>query len=231
MKNPYLNPRKLTAIITMLILSLSCVGVSQDSKKIIAIGDSNGAFDYGWVAQLQKLLPDDVIYNTSVPGNTIGFDNLGQTRLNTLKNLDTYLKEAKDSLKKADYVVIMLGTNDSKYVFRDQKDEVLVNMNILVSRIKNFFESGKEPKIIIVAPPPYGDDAILAEKYKGANGRVKILAAEFAKLAQQNHCEFVDVYHVFEGTIMHYSKDGVHLNVEGQKIIASKIAQEINSKE
>lgn len=210
------------------MVAVSCSGSSEDPKKILAIGDSNGAFDYGWVAQLQKLLPNDVIYNTSVPGNTIGFDNLGQTKLNTLKNLDNYLSKALDSLKTIDYVVIMLGTNDSKYVFRDQKDEVLINMKMLVSRIKGFFKPDMEPEIIIVAPPPYGDDSILDDKYKGGNERVKILAAEYAKLARQSQCKFVNVYHVFEDTFMQYSRDGVHLNEEGQRMIAESILKEIN---
>ena len=213
--------------VVLALLMVSCSGRVQESKKIIAIGDSNGAFDYGWVPQLQKLLPNDVIYNTSVPGNTIGFDNLGQTRLNTLTNLNAYLNEAQDSLKTVDYVVIMLGTNDSKYVFRDQKGEVLANMDTLISRIRDFFKDSKVPQILLVAPPPYGDDSILAEKYKGGNGRVKLLAGEYAKLAKQNHCEFVDVYHVFENTFMNYSKDGVHLNEEGQKIIAQNIFKKI----
>ena len=214
-----------------LILIDSCSDVSNKSKKIIAIGDSNGAFDYGWVAQLQKLLPNDVIYNTSVSGNTIGFDNLGYADLNTLKSLNTYLVRAKDSLKSVDDVVIMLGTNDSKYVFRDQQDEVLVNMNTLVSRIKSFFGSGKEPKIIIVAPPPYGDDSILADKYKGGNQRVEMLSVKYKKLAEENQCEFVDIYSKLKDTFMQYSTDGIHLNEKGQRIIATEIVKKLNELE
>jgi len=45
------------------------------SKSILAIGDSNGAFDHGWANQLKKLRPVDFIENTSVSGNTIGFNN------------------------------------------------------------------------------------------------------------------------------------------------------------
>lgn len=221
--------RYFTAKIILVLLVISCSGEVQEPKKIMAIGDSNGAFDYGWVAQLQKLLPNDVIYNTSIPGNTIGFDNLGQTRLNTLKNLDTYLKEAQDSLKTVDYVVIMLGTNDSKYVFRDQKDEVLANMNALIVQIRSLLaKTNKEPTIVIIASPPYGDDSILIEKYKGGNERVKLLAIEYKKLAKENGCEFVDAYHVLEDTFMNYSKDGVHLNEDGQKLIATEVARTIS---
>lgn len=217
-------------VILSLLFSLSGgLAESQTQKRIMTIGDSNGAFEDGWVAQLHKLIPDGIFFNTSVPGNTIGFDNLGQTRLNTLKNIQQYLIAAQDSLKQIDYIIIMLGTNDSKYVFRDRKDEVIENMQKLVTFIKNFkYTSGKSPEIILVAPPPYGDDKILEAKYKGGNKRVRELVRKYRKLATKNNCDFVNEYKQFRKTFMEYSKDGVHLNSEGQIKIAVKIAKEID---
>ncbi|HRQ29860.1 MAG TPA: prolyl oligopeptidase family serine peptidase, partial [Saprospiraceae bacterium] len=49
---------------------------------ILTIGDSNGASEYGWPVQLKKLMPFSNIINVSIAGNTIGFDNLGQEKLN-----------------------------------------------------------------------------------------------------------------------------------------------------
>ena len=46
------------------------------SLLIWTFGDSNAAKDDGWVVQLQKLLSDSYIHNTSRSGRTIGFDNL-----------------------------------------------------------------------------------------------------------------------------------------------------------
>lgn len=63
------------------------------SKSILILGDSNGAFEYGWVNQLKKLRPADRIENTSIAGNTIGFNNLNRKSLNTLGNIDLYLEE------------------------------------------------------------------------------------------------------------------------------------------
>ncbi|MGB3004957.1 MAG: hypothetical protein WBC06_00490, partial [Chitinophagaceae bacterium] len=65
---------------------------------ILTIGDSNGAFDYGWPEQMKKLLPFSTIINKSIAGNTIGFDNLDQPKLNTLTNLNQYLDAAFSKL-------------------------------------------------------------------------------------------------------------------------------------
>ncbi|MCB0475811.1 MAG: hypothetical protein KDC69_09045 [Flavobacteriaceae bacterium] len=216
-------------LLTLLFVLGGGLAESQAQKRIMTIGDSNGAFEDGWVAQLQKLVPEDIFYNTSVPGNTIGFDNLGQTRLNTLKNIRQYLSAAQDSLKQIDYVIIMLGTNDSKYVFRDRTDEVIENMQKLITFIKNFnYTSGKNPEIILVAPPPFGDDKILEPKYQGGNKRVRALVSKYRQLATKNNCDFVNEYKQFRKTFMQYSRDGVHLNSEGQIKIAGKIAKELD---
>ena len=84
---------------TILFICISMFLFSQNLPlKILAIGDSNGEFDFGWVAQLQKIRSVDKIVNTSISGNTIGFDNLGRKQLNTLKNIDSY-SEIKDVFK------------------------------------------------------------------------------------------------------------------------------------
>lgn len=205
---------------------------SQNSKKIVTISDSNGAFDYGWVGQLQKMLPNDKIYNTSRPGNTIGFDNLGRPALNTLKNLDGYLESSQDSLGRIDYVVIMLGTNDAKYIFKDRQNEVISNMRVLITRIKNYsFKLDVKPQIILMSPPPYGNDKILEKKYKGGEKRVKHIAKKYNRLAKENNCDFVNVHKEIKHLFKQHSKDGVHLDIEGQKAIAALVFKKIQSLE
>lgn len=212
---------------------LSCsFGFSQNSKKILAIGDSNGAFEHGWVNQLQKLLPDYYIFNTSRSGNTIGFDNLGRSELNTLKNLDNYLKSATDTLGNIDYVVIMLGTNDAKYIFKDRQDEVVTNMQLLISRIHNYnFNFKTKPKIIILSPPPYGSDKILAKKYQGGEKRVQHLAKEYNKLAINNSCDYINIHNELKHSFDKHSHDGVHLDEEGQKAIATLIVTKLTKEQ
>ncbi|WP_339918176.1 sialate O-acetylesterase [Yeosuana marina] len=202
------------------------ISFSQSQKNILVLGDSNGALDYGWVNQLKTKLPNDNIFNTSRPGNTIGFDNNGRVELNTLKNLDYYLKTAQDSLGRIDYVIMMLGTNDAKYVFKDRQDEVVSNMKLLITRINNYNFKSK-PHIIIMSPPPYGSDNILAEKYQGGLKRVKRIARNFKKVAKTYDCDFVNVYKALKDVFNRYTKDGVHLEKEGQKAIANLVLAQL----
>lgn len=201
---------------------------SQNHKNILVLGDSNGALEYGWVNQLKKILPNDYIFNTSRSGNTIGFDNNGSENLNTLKNLDYYLRVAQDSIGRIDYVLIMLGTNDAKYVFKDRQDEVVTNMKLLINRIHNYsFKKENQPNIIIMSPPPYGTNKILEEKYKGGLKRVKHITRSFENLAKSYNCGFVNVYKALKPIFNDYTKDGVHLVDEGQKAIATLVAAQL----
>lgn len=231
MKNQkiYSDSRVVMLFLFLVILSLSaCKTASDHPKNILAIGDSNGAFKHGWVNQLQQLMPKDSIYNVSIPGNTIGFDNLDNPKLNTLRNLKSYLAETTKNSGELDYILILLGTNDSKAVFDDRRDEVLKNMRTLIKELKGFeYSSGKSPKIVIITPPPYGPDSILAEKYKGGENRVAQLSESFQQIAEETGCEFVNIHQRLKPQFMAHSKDGVHLDAEGQKIIAESIKKKI----
>lgn len=223
----FTSKKSFVLILSCMLLSCS-FSFSQNSKNILAIGDSNGAFDYGWVNQLKKLLPNDKIFNTSRSGNTIGFDNLGRSELNTLKNLENYLESSIDSLGSIDYVVIMLGTNDAKYIFKERQDEVLANMQVLIARIKNHpFKYDSKPKIIILSPPPYGSNKILAEKYQGGEKRVKRITRKYKKLAKTNNCYFINVHKALKPAFKEHSHDGVHLDEEGQITIATLVQNKV----
>ncbi|UZR97970.1 GDSL-type esterase/lipase family protein [Chondrinema litorale] len=195
---------------------------------IVAIGDSNGAFENGWVTQLQKLRAKDKISNYSVSGNTIGFDNLGRADLNTLKNLEGFLTDAEDKVGYIDLVLVMLGTNDCKKVFENQQKEVVKNMRQLIKEIKTHKYSYKTPQILMILPPPYGADKQLIEKYEGAANRLDKLVLEFKKVAQNEKLDVVDVHTNMEEVLLPYSPDGVHFDIPAYQIIAFKIAQGIS---
>lgn len=215
------------AIFSFASAMLSCQ-LREDPKQILAIGDSNGTFEHGWVKQLQSMMPEDSLYNVSIPGNTIGFDNLGNKNLNTLKNLDGYLKTTLDRSGHLDYVLILLGTNDSKTVYKDRMEEVPENLKNLIARIQKYDYKGKDvPEIVLISPPPYGPDRILADKYKGGNARVIVLVNAYKQIAQDLKCKFINVHEELRDNFMEYSSDGVHLEAEGQRKIAKLIRKEL----
>ncbi len=198
-------------------------------KNILLIGDSNGALDYGWANQLKKIMPDDDIVNTSISGNTIGFDNGGYPHLNTLKMVDSYLEKGIAEMQIIDYVVIILGTNDCKAAFDSRLKEVPGNLEKLIQKIQKSDILPKVPEIIVVTPPPYGDDEFLKEKYKGGAERVRYLKTAYKEIAQKTGVEYLDIQTSLEPELMTLSKDGVHFIEKGQAIIAKLIEQKINT--
>ncbi|MBD0777864.1 prolyl oligopeptidase family serine peptidase [Maribacter sp. ANRC-HE7] len=196
------------------------------SSNILAIGDSNGAKQNGWVNQLKKTNFQDFIYNTSISGNTIGFDNLNQTKLNTLRNIDNYMDEANKKLGGLDKIVIMLGTNDCKAVFEKRKREIPHNMNKLLKKIKAHPAYIKnKPQIYVISPPPCGEDHIMKEKYYGSSKRVHWLFPKFQKVAESNDCKYIDIYTKLSPQWPTLAKDGIHPEEEGQ-ILMSKLIDE-----
>lgn len=200
-----------------------------ETDKILAIGDSNGAKKNGWVDQLRQTQFEDLIYNTSISGNTIGFDNNGQKKLNTLTNLDRYMEEAEKALRGLDKVVIMLGTNDCKAVFEPRKLEIPENMDRLLKAIKSHtvYQQYK-PQIYVVSPPPCGEDDIMKEKYHGSSERVKWLIPQFKKVAEKNDCTFIDIHTPLAPLWYSLAKDGIHPEEEGQVRLTKIIVNNLN---
>jgi lysophospholipase L1-like esterase len=175
---------------------------------------------------LRKVLPAATIINQSISGNTIGFDNLGKESLNTLKNIDQYIKSANDSLngKTFDYVIVCLGTNDCKADYANRQDQVPENLNTLISKIENHLEfKAKRPQFVLVSPPPYGDDQLLLDKYKGGDKRVSALIEPFSKIANKHYWKFINIYKMLRPDFNKLSPDGVHMKAEGQMRIAKMI--------
>lgn len=197
------------------------------SEKILAIGDSNGSNKNGWVNQLKKIRFNDFIYNTSIPGNTLGFDNGGPSR-NTVKNAGKYLSSASDNLKGLDKIIIMLGTNDCKAIFNDSLKKVPQNMRKLLRSIKSHEVFKKyTPVIIVISPPPGSVDHILKPKYYGMASDIAWLQSRFMKIATEEGCKYIDVYSKLLPHWEGITRDGIHLKTEGYQLLAKMINQQL----
>lgn len=195
-------------------------------QDVLVIGDSNGAIQEGWVNQLKEKRFSDFIYNTSVSGNTIGFDNLGRKELNTLRQVDRYMEEAGKSLNGMNKIFIMLGTNDCKAVFSDSLKIVPQKMKTLLEKIKLHPVYQKyHPEIFVISPPPYAGDDKLIEKYKGGSERMTWLYPQLKKVAEKEGCHFVDIYSKLMPVWENVTIDGIHLTAAGQKIIADIVSK------
>lgn len=197
---------------------------------ILTIGDSNGAADDGWPVQLQKLAPYSSIVNKSVSGNTIGFDNNGQTGLNTITNINRYLKETGTSFSAPDYIFICLGTNDTKAVFKDRQNEVVANLQTLIEKIKAYYSDQKlkVPAICFITPAPVDQQKAETPKYDGCDDRIRQNNESFKAIAARNQIGFISCYDQLKAGIETKTKDGVHLTARAQFELASCVITYIN---
>jgi lysophospholipase L1-like esterase/pimeloyl-ACP methyl ester carboxylesterase len=218
-------------------LALIPIDRKRNTQKltILTIGDSNGAAENGWPNQLKKLFPFSTIINKSVSGNTIGFDNLDQTKLNTLKNIDRYLEEAYNELGSEntfDHILINLGTNDTKHIFVDQQKEVAANMSVLVEKIRQFatVHNKKKSVICIITPAPMDEQKVNQEKYGGGDERIRKNNQKFRKVAKTNQVDFLDTYTPLKIGFPEKTTDGVHLTENTQFQLALIMANYIGAK-
>ena len=191
---------------------------------IMVIGDSNGTGSSSWPEQLRKLLPFSAVSNFSIPGNTIGFDNLDRQELNTLRNIDRYIAASGDisgSSTIPDVVIIGLGTNDAKKIFSGSQKAVPLNMATLIFRIR---EKLPEACIIVVSPPPVDQNKADETKYGGSSKRVAKLAEEFRNIALSAGVEYIDIHTLLNGRLSEVTADGIHLTPSAQFEAASYIA-------
>ncbi len=210
--------------------ALSLIPVSNTASlklNILTIGDSNGQIKDGWVDQLRKMLPGSYIHNNSQSGRTIGFDNLGRRELNALSNTGKYLDEAMKEAgkRKFDYIIVCLGTNDTKAEFSGRQDEVVSNFGKLLETIrKHPLYKRDRPKLIYVTPPPVRKENVEA-KYIGCSDRIESLLPSFKEIAGASGFEFIDAFHPLHGILENYAADGVHMSGPGQEIIAGMIVE------
>jgi lysophospholipase L1-like esterase/pimeloyl-ACP methyl ester carboxylesterase len=218
-----------------LVLAPVDKNINQEKLTVFTIGDSNGAFDYGWPQQMMKLMPYATIFNKSISGNTIGFDNLGQPQLNTLANISQYLDEAFSKLganEQLDYILIGLGTNDVKTIFIDRQKEVKSNMAALLQRINSYLKAHnkKTPRICIITPSPVDEHKIDTLKYGGGDLRIQHNNKLFQNIAINNNTDFLDSYSLLKINFSEKTADGIHLNEKTQFELASIILTYINKK-
>lgn len=195
-------------------------------KKILNIGDSNSSFEYSWSRLLSKQHPEYEIINYAIPGNTIGFDNLGQKHLNTLANIDSVLTRIETLYPSIDYVVISLGTNDCKAIFDKRQHESFRNFDTLITRLKSR-KITHESKIIVLSVPP-ADESKVSEKYSGINARIAKLNAYYKKQVKgKSNIVFADTYSLLHSHISEYTTDGIHLDQNAQQLVANKLREVI----
>lgn len=206
------------------LLWLAACNPPLNKKHLLVLGDSNGV-GKGWVYQLQELRDGGPLVNTSLSGNTIGFNyNGSDLSKNTLENLTPYLRKGYAEMGSIDDILIALGTNDCKVEFADQRERVGANLESLLDRTNAFFEERGQPlpRFVILSPPPLKDKDVV-EQFTGATACTKELTETYRTIAAERGICFVDFQVSPGASVLQYSKDGIHFDAEGYRLIAQSV--------
>jgi lysophospholipase L1-like esterase len=124
------------------------------------------------------------------------------------KNGLKYLVPCLESHAPVDLVLLMLGTNDLKARFSVSAFDIASSAGVLVNSIhqSSFGPGGKNPKVLLMCPPPLGKMSYLAELFTdGVNNSLE-LAKYYKKTAKLYGCDFLDVAEIISPSDI----DGVH---------------------
>lgn len=190
-------------------IQVSCVGDS------ITHGSGANTLKNSYPDQLQRMLGTDyVVKNYGVSGATL------------LKNGDKpYVQQQlyKDSLdSKADIVIIMLGTNDTKPQNWKLKDQFEGDYKELIGQYQNL---PSKPKIWLMLPPPVEKTGNYKIVESGIEAEVPIIQS----IAKDTSSQVIDIHTAFEnhGDLI---PDNVHPNAAGYTILASTVYAALTGK-
>jgi len=143
------------------------------------------------------------------------------------RNGRTHLFPCLRSHRPLDVVVIMLGTNDLKPLFRLAAHEIAGGAQALVDVVlaSGTGPGGGRPQILLIAPPALSEATDRSELW-GFRGR-DVIARELPRLyrtaAEERGVAFLDASALVAGD----PADGVHLNAEAHGILGRAVARAV----
>ncbi|GAA0991045.1 SGNH/GDSL hydrolase family protein [Subtercola frigoramans] len=211
------------------------------TKRILCFGDS---LTWGWIptnegaptsrypinqrwtgAMLDDLGDGYEIIEEGLSSRTTNVDDPVDGRLNGAR----YLPTALASHLPLDFVVLLLGTNDTKPIYNRTAYEIAYGMAELVGQVQG---SGggvgtlyPAPRVVVVAPPRLGTipHPWFGEMFAGAQAKTEQLPALYAALASFAGVAWLDAgAHICTDGV-----DGIHLSAESNTILGRAVAQKI----
>jgi lysophospholipase L1-like esterase len=121
-------------------------------------------------------------------------------------------------------VIVMLGTNDFQSMHPHNAWQSAQGLAAILRAIRGApVEPGMPtPDILVVAPPPIQEPkGPIAPKFLGAPAKCMGLAAEFARVAEEEACHFFNAGTATESSVV----DGVHLDADQHAILGRRLAE------
>ena len=176
------------------------MNTNKEAKRILCYGDSN---TWGWVPSSmgkqrydlslrwpgllqEKLGTDYEVIEEGLGGRTTMFDDPRPEfpERNALKTLPIIL----ESHLPLDYVIIMLGTTDTKQMMNIDPEQIEEGLRSLVKAIKAFkvLEGTATPKILIIVPPIVDETVEFASKlFKGRTEKARSLIERYRRVSEE----------------------------------------------
>ena len=198
-------------------------------KQILCFGDSNtyGLIPgtegrYGWGVRWTSILNERLgtssyrVIEEGLCGRTTVFDDPLRDHRNGAKLLPAVLETNKG----IDAVVLMLGTNDCKTVYKTNAEIIGKGIDKLIKIIREY---AGNVKILLVSPIHFGDKVWHSEydpEFSEDSIKVnKNLSAVYEKIAIRDNIDFFDA-----ATVAFPSKeDQEHMDEEGHRALADAI--------
>lgn len=184
-----------------------------------------------WPCVLQRLLPQDRIVEEGCNGRTAAFTPEDEP----WKDGRSYLPACLNSHKPLDLVILMLGSNDLKRVFRASPEDIAAGIHEILETIALFLKEkqGFAPRVLLIAPPVLREGIESSPASDGfdrdAIERLARLAPLFRREAETFtrsgllHCDFLDASDFIETSEL----DSLHLMPEAHETLACVIADRV----
>ncbi|MDR0599804.1 MAG: SGNH/GDSL hydrolase family protein [Treponema sp.] len=201
-------------------------------KNILCYGDSNTFGwdpeesrrpdrDQRWPGVLEKELGADYhVIEEGLPGRTTVFYD---PVMNLISGLD-YLYPCLYSHQPLDMIIIMLGTNDLKYLFNAAPFDVFQGLERVV-KTALYFESDlsdARPQLFLVSPARIiAPKAQFTDMFRGAEEKSLGLAAQVKALALKYGALYLNAADIVEPS----PADGIHFNIASHRILGKRVAE------
>ena len=210
-------------------------------KHIVCLGDSNthgycadpadcadGGIrfneDERWTQLLQKKLGEEyLVVEEGLSGRTTCFTDPLHEGMSALDYITPCLK----SHEFVDLLIIMLGTNDTKDRFASSAACIAIAMGRLVSKAKaTDCWGGKQPNILVVAPPPIGEGMLLSDVAETMGEGCVKKSRELARYYKEQ-CDLLGCHFLDAGSIgcTFNEVDYMHLTRKGHAQLAERFAR------